>query len=171
VAEDASALAPLYGQYAKLVYGVAFAMLGCREEAEDLTHEVFVAICGPTTYDADRGSVSAFLVTMTRSRAIDRLRRRNRSVRLLKTWHEAEPPAPAPTTPFDHVLMQRTVERVRAVLAALPRGERELLEMAYYRGLSQGEIAADLDTPLGTVKSRLRRSLIKLEGALTDLTG
>jgi RNA polymerase sigma-70 factor, ECF subfamily len=171
VVGDPSTLGPLYGRYANLVYGVALAMLGSREEAEDLTQEVFVAICEPTAYDPERGTVSAFLITMTRSRAIDRLRRRSRSARLLKTWHEASPPALAPLTPFERVSMRRTAERVRAVLAELPRAERQVLELAYYGGLSQWEIASHLDTPLGTVKSRLRRALIKLERVLTDLTG
>jgi len=171
VAADPSALGPLYDRYAKLVYGLALTILGSREEAEDLTHELFVTICEPTAYDPDRGSVSAFFATMTRSRAIDRLRRRGRSARLLKTWHEATPPAPAPTTPFERVSMQRTAERVRAVLAELPRAQRQVLELAYYRGLSQWEIAADLDMPLGTVKSHLRRGLMKLERYLDKLTG
>src|SRR5262245_60470649 len=69
VATDLSALGALYDRHAKLVYGLGLAILGSREEAEDLTQEVFVTICGPHLYDPARGSVSAFLVTMTRSRA------------------------------------------------------------------------------------------------------
>jgi RNA polymerase sigma-70 factor, ECF subfamily len=170
VATDPSALAALYDRYAKVVYGLALAMLGSREEAEDLTQEVFVAVCEPTAYDPERGSVSAFLTTMTRSRAIDRLRHRSRSARLLKTWHDATPPAPTATMPCEHVGMRRTAERVRAVLAELPGAQREVLELAYYKGFSQREIAADLDTPLGTVKSRSRRALMALGHALEDLT-
>jgi RNA polymerase sigma-70 factor (ECF subfamily) len=125
----------------------------------------------PTAYDSSRGSVSAFLTTMTRSRAIDRLRRRGRSVRLLKTWHEATPPAPASTSPFERLSMAQCAERVRGALATLPDAERQVLELAYYKGLSQAEIAAALDTPLGTVKSRSRRGLMTLKRALEDLTG
>jgi RNA polymerase sigma-70 factor (ECF subfamily) len=130
-----------------------------------------VTVCEPTGYDPNRGSVSAFLTTMTRSRAIDRLRRRGRSVRLLKTWHEATPVAPSPTTPFERVSLQRCAERVRGALAELPEAERQVLELAYFKGLSQAEIAADLDAPLGTVKSRSRRALMTLKRALEDLTG
>ncbi len=168
---DPSALGPLYDRYAKLVYGLALAMLGSRAEAEDLTQEVFVTVCEPTAYDPERGSVSAFLTTITRSRAIDRLRRRRRSTRLLKTWHEAAAPPPAPATPCERVSMWRAAQRVRAVLAELPGDQRRVLEMAYYRGLSQREIADDLDLPLGTVKSRSRRALTTLAHALEDLTG
>jgi RNA polymerase sigma-70 factor (ECF subfamily) len=170
-AADPSALGPLYDRYAKLVYGLALAILGSREEAEDLTQEVFVTVCEPTRYDSSRGSVSAFLTTMTRSRAIDRLRRRGRSVRLLKTWHEAAPVAPPPATPFERLSLQRCAERVRGALAALPEAEREVLELAYFKGLSQAEIAADLGAPLGTVKSRARRALMALKRGLEDLTG
>lgn len=125
----------------------------------------------PTAYDSGRGTVSAFLTTMTRSRAIDRLRRRGRSVRLLKTWHEATPPAPAPASPFERLSAAQCAERVRGALAELPQAERQVLELAYYKGLSQAEIAADLDTPLGTVKSRSRRALMTLKRALEDITG
>jgi len=67
--------------------------------------------------------------------------------------------------------MQQCADRVRAALSALPDAEREVLELAYYKGLSQAEIAADLDTPLGTVKSRSRRALIALKQTLGDLMG
>ena len=170
VATDPSALGQLYDRYAKLVYGLALAILGSREEAQDLTQEVFVSVCEATAYDPARGSVSAFLATMARSRAIDGLRRRDRSTRLLETWHEAAAPTPAPTPPCEHVAMRRTVQRVRAALAELPWVQRQIVELAYYRGFSQREIAADLDTPLGTVKSRSRRALLTLGRALQDLT-
>jgi len=137
----------------------------------DLTQEVFLTVYEQTGYDPARGSVSAFLTTMTRSRAIDRLRRRGRSVRLLRTWHEATPPVRGPFTPLERVSMQQCADRVRAALSALPDAEREVLELAYYKGLSQAEIAADLDTPLGTVKSRSRRALIALKQTLGDLMG
>jgi RNA polymerase sigma-70 factor (ECF subfamily) len=162
VASDPSAVAVLYERYAKLVYGRALAILGCREEALDLTQEIFVFLCGPTAYDRDRGTVAAFLTTMTRSRAIDRLRRRVRSERLLRTWHAAGPMSPSPRTPFEQVSMRRAAERVRALLGELPSAQRRVLEMAYYEGLSQREIAVDLGTPLGTVKSLSRRALMTL---------
>jgi RNA polymerase sigma-70 factor (ECF subfamily) len=166
--DDPSALGALYDRHSRLVYGLARAMLSSREEAEDLTHEVFVGLCGPTGYDPGRGSVAAFLVTVTRSRAIDRLRRRVRSARLLESWPEAAP-ATIPT-PCEHASLRRTAQRVRSVLAELPMGQRQVLEMAYYKGLSQHEIAIRLELPLGTVKSRSRRALQSLGRSLEDLT-
>jgi RNA polymerase sigma-70 factor (ECF subfamily) len=159
-----SVLEPLYERYAKLVFGRALAILHSRDEAEDLTQEVFMTLCGPTAYDPQRGSVSSFLLAITRSRAIDRLRRQERSTRLLKSWRVAPPPMPS-----EHVSMRRTAERVRAALAELPGPQRQVLEMAYYRGLSQREIASELDTPLGTVKTWSRRALRTLGHALEDL--
>src|SRR5262249_46760677 len=161
----------MYDRYGKPVCGLALAILGSRQEAEDLTQEVFLTVYEHTAYDPGRGSVSAFLTTMTRSRAIDRLRRRGRSVRLLRTWHEATPPAPAPFTPLQRVSMQARSDRVRAALGGPPEAERPVRDLASHKGLSQAEIAADLDTPLGTVKSRSRRALMALKQALGDLTG
>lgn len=165
---DPSALGPLYDRHAKRVFGLAQAMLGSREEAEDLTHDVFETVCRTSAYDPDRGSLRAFLSTLTRSRAIDRLRRRGRSARLLETRHEVAVSAPAPTMPFDHVAMRRATERVRAAVAELPAVHRQVIEMSYYGGLSQQQIAAELDTPLGTVKSWSRRALLALRRALED---
>jgi RNA polymerase sigma-70 factor (ECF subfamily) len=165
VPSDRSALAALYERHAKRVFALARAILGCREEAEDLTQEVFVSVCEPTLYDRTRGTVGAFLLTMTRSRAIDRLRRRRRWARLVETWHEATPTA-APRSPLDDVSGRRTAELVRAVLSELPSAQRRVLELAYYEGLSQSEIASDLATPLGTVKTLSRRALMTLGRAL-----
>lgn len=168
VAADPSALAPLYDRYGKLVYGQALALLGSPEEAEDLTHELFVSVCDPSldAFDSRRGTVGAFLLARTRSRAIDRLRRRCRSARLLRAWRDAALSEPASRTPFELVSMRRVAERVRRGLAKLPESQRQVLELAYYGGLSQREIAAGLATPLGTVKSLSRRALQTLERTL-----
>ena len=169
LAEDRSALGPLYDRHGRLVYGLALAILKNQQEAEDLTQEVFLMLCSSTTYDATRGSIGAFLTTMVRSRAIDRLRRRSRSVRLLRAqWTEA--PAPElPPTPLDRVSTAQCSARVRRALAELPDNERRVVELAYYRGLTQSEIADELGAPLGSVKSWCRRGLIGLKNALGEL--
>ena len=84
-------------------------------------------------------------------------------MRLLKTWHQATPVSPAPPTPFESLSMQRCSERVRGALAQLPDSEREVLELAYYKGLSQAEIAADLNTPLGFASYSTVAALRKIE--------
>jgi RNA polymerase sigma-70 factor, ECF subfamily len=169
LAGDPTALGELYDRYGRLVYGLAVAILANQQEAEDLTHEVFLTLCTANTYDPTRGSVGGFLTTLTRSRAIDRLRGRTRSGRLLREhWHSA-PPLELPATPLDQLTTRRMTERVRASLAELSENERRALELAYYKGLTQAEIADDLGVPLGTVKSWCRRGLLNLKRALGDL--
>lgn len=169
LADDPSALAPLYDRHARLVYGLALAVLGNADEAADLSQEVFLSLCTAHGYDATRGTLGAFLTTMTRTRAIDRLRRRTRRVRLLRDHHAATPVPVASPTPLERITQAECTERVRQALDALPPNERRALEMAYFQGLTQAEIAEDLDAPLGTVKSWCRRGLFALKGALGDL--
>ena len=134
-----------------------------------LTHEVFVMLCQGTTYDVRRGSLGAYLTTLTRSRAIDRVRSRGRRLRILRTSWQSAPPPDLPAAPIDRLAMRECSERVRGAVAELPANERRALEMVYYQGLTQAEIAATLDAPLGTVKSWCRRGLLGLRAALADL--
>lgn len=169
LADDSSALAPLYDRHARLVYGLAMAVLGNADEAADVTQEVFVSLCQGHAYDAARGSVGAFLTTVTRTRAIDRLRRRTRRARLLRDHHAAAPVPAASPSPVERLSAAQCRDRVRAALAELPANERRALEMAYFQGLTQTEIAEDLAAPLGTVKSWCRRGLVTLKRSLGDL--
>lgn len=169
LAEDPSALGPLYDRHANLVYGLGLAILGNADEAADLTQEVFLSLCNEHVYDARRGTIGAYLTTVVRTRAIDRLRRRTRRVRLLRDWHAATPPVDPTPSPLERLSSAESSERVRAALATLPENERRALEMAYFQGLTQAEIADDLGAPLGTVKSWCRRGLITMKKALGDL--
>jgi RNA polymerase sigma-70 factor, ECF subfamily len=169
LATDRAALGPLYDRYGGVVYGLARAILQSQQEAEDLTQEVFVMLCRDTTYDVRRGSLGAFLTTLTRSRAIDRLRSRGRRLRLLRASWQSAPPPDRPAGPADRIATRESSARVRNAMAELPANERRALEMVYYQGLTQAEIAATLDAPLGTVKSWCRRGLLGLRDALGDL--
>ena len=166
---DPTALGILYDRYAGLVYGLALAALRDADDAQDLTQDVFLTLYREHGYDPARGALGGFLATMTRTRAIDRLRARDRKVRLLGDFHRASVPTSDPFTPLERLSMVECTERVRAALAELPENHRRVLEMAYYRGLTQSEIAADLDASLGTVKSWARRGLLGLKHALGDL--
>ena len=167
---DPSALGLLYDRYGSLVYGLAVAILTNRDEAEDLTQEVFLSLHDHhRAFDPARGSLGAYLTTLTRSRAIDKLRSGSRRVRILRTQWEAEPAMPAPATPMDEASSHQAAVRVRHALADLPPNERRALELFYYQGMTQAEIAEQLGAPLGTVKSWCRRGLLALRDVLGDL--
>ena len=170
LAHDSTALEVLYDRYAGLVYGLAVAALRNPADAQDLTQEVFVTLKEQSrNYDPARGALAGLLATMTRTRAIDRLRARGRKLRLLQDLHRAAPPAEMGFDPLERLSLGQCADRVRAALAELPEVQRKVLELAYYRGLTQSEIAADLDASLGTVKSWARRGLQSLARALGDL--
>ena len=168
-AEPAAALGALYDRYSRVVFGLAQTMLASATEAEDLTQDVFLALCADHRYDASRGSLAAYLVTMTRSRAIDRLRVRGRTQRLFDPTDEAVARAVSRSAPAEEVSLQQCGLRVREAVAALPEDQRRVLELAYYRGLSQAEIADETGLPLGTVKTWTRKGLLALRGRLGDL--
>ncbi len=169
--EPVAALAALYDRYASLVYGLALGVLASPAEAEDLTQEVFLTLATRRTYDPGRGSLSAFLITIARSRAIDRLRRARRRLRLLENRRPGQLPSPAPEDdPLERLDLVERGRRVRAALTELPERQRRVLELAYYRDLSQSQIAVALGAPLGTVKSWARQGLSGLRRNLQGLT-
>lgn len=164
-----NAMAILYDRYVSLVYRLALRILMQTQEAEDLTQEVFLTLWRSQTYQSDRGSLSSYLTTLTRSRAIDRLRSRRSNLRFLQRWSQMMSCDLSPITPFEAASLEQRSDYVRIALAELPDNQRQVLEMAYYDGLSQSEIAARLDTPLGTVKTWSRKGLLTLRQALRRL--
>lgn len=166
---DRSALATLYDRYSRLVYTIAFRVLNNGPEAEDLTQEIFLILWQKQTYDPARSSLSRFLSTVTRNRAIDRVRTRSNRRRILKGIAPQSEPVEAFSLPEAKASLGERSERVREALKALPENQRELLWLAYYHGYSQSEIANHTNIPLGTVKSRMRQGLIRLRGLLQDL--
>jgi RNA polymerase sigma-70 factor, ECF subfamily len=161
-----SALGILYDRYSKLVYGLALRILKNPQEAEDLTQEIFLAFWRSSSYNPDRGSLSGFLVTLTRSRALDKLRSRGTSRKFLDRWHQTISHETAYNVPFERASRAERSQQVRNALAQLSEDQRQVLEMAYYEGLSQSQIARQLELPLGTVKTRSRLGLIKLRQTL-----
>ena len=162
------ALGMLYDRYSRLVYSLAFKILANAEEAEDVTQEIFVSLWQRNAYNPERGSLSSFLTTMTRSRSIDKLRSRGSRYRLLQRWEGITRSDTVTATPLEQVSMGERSQIIRAALDKLPPNERQVLEIAYYEGLSQSEIAEHLHIPLGTVKTRSRQGLLKLRQALQN---
>lgn len=162
-----SALAILYKRYGGAVYRLALRILGNCQEAEDLTQDIFLEFWRQQTYNPDRGTVLVFLLTMTRSRALNRLQK-NRSHRDRLTQWLSERPLSSQNVPFENTSLEELSAQVTAALNTLPAKQRRVLEMAYYDGLSQSEITERLDLPIGTVKSQSRRGLLKLRTLLQD---
>lgn len=166
---ERDALTDLYDQTSALVYSLALRILGDEPAAEDVVIEVYThAWRMASTFEPTRGTASAWLLTLTRSRAIDalRARRRNRAREPLEAASEVPSDAPGPEE------LNVTAERQRFVataLEALGNDQREAIELAYFSGLSHSEIAARLQQPLGTVKTRIRLGMIKLRELLAEL--
>jgi RNA polymerase sigma-70 factor (ECF subfamily) len=150
-----------------VAFGLAQAMLGEPEAAEEVVQDVFERIWREArSYRAERGSVRTWLLAIARNAAIDRYRRtgskRGKETSLDESAERADPEAEA--------LLDRAVrsERVRAALRDLPPEQRTVISLSFYGGLAQSEIASRLGIPLGTVKGRARLALSKLRGALAD---
>lgn len=159
-AGDAEALGEFYDLYAGLANGLALRILRNSTEAEDVVQEVFVQVWRQAPrYDSLRGSPEAWVCTMARTRALDRLRRL--AARREDPSEAAPPPRDLPKT--DEALA------VQRAMDSLSEDQRRALELAYYEGLTQSEIAHRLGQPLGTIKTRIRSAMIRLRETLEPL--
>jgi len=165
---DAHALADLYDRFAPVALALAGRILGDRSEAEDVLQTVFTRVWQEAgRYDATKGSVATWLLSWIRNGSIDRLRRREALHRA--TLHSVDrAPAAHEDAPAD--LSEDKAKLARAV-ADLPADQRQVIELAYFEGLSQTQIAQRLGEPLGTVKTRMRLGMSKLRQALPVLSG
>lgn len=162
------ALGILYERYGEVVYRVALRMLGNAQDAEDLTQEVFLSLCRSGAYDSKRGSMLVFLMTLTRSKAIDRHRQKQAQWQRLQKWGHSNL-SESWGTLMDKASLKEISQRVRDALSLLPDSHRQVLEMAYYEGLSQSDISESLKMPIGTVKTYKRKGLLKLRQLLQEL--
>ncbi|WP_326520979.1 sigma-70 family RNA polymerase sigma factor [Leptothoe kymatousa] len=165
---DVSALGTLYDRYGSLVYAIAMKGFRRVSEAEDLTQEIFLILMRTRSYNPSRGSLASYLTTLTRSRVIDRLRAQSTQYKYLKQWHQRQLGVDE-TTPMKHITQQEHRALVRQALTTLKAQQREVLELSYYEGHSQRDIAERLGVPLGTVKSWARRGLVQLRKQLEVL--
>jgi RNA polymerase sigma factor (sigma-70 family) len=168
---DQSALSELYDRYARVVYALAFKILESVEEAEEVVLDVFSQVWRTAgSYDDKRGRVDAWLFMLARSRSLDRLRALQRLARAATASVDAAiAQSPPQWNPEEHLLISERRAQVLAALAQLPEEQRLVLELAYYKGLTHAEIAAQTGKSLGTVKTRIRLGLSKLREALGSL--
>jgi RNA polymerase sigma-70 factor (ECF subfamily) len=168
---DVDAFAVFYDRHSALLYALAFRILGTAHDAEDTLQEAMVQLWERArTYDAAQGNVVSWAVTVTRNKAIDRIRSSQRKQRLIEEIIESS----AFDSPVDDTQAQRPAMRnetdamMRVALAGLPVQQRQAIELAFFAGLTQSEIAARSGEPLGTVKARIRRGMLALRDLLED---
>jgi len=167
---DESALAALYDRYHSILLGLLLRILHSRVEAEDVLQEVFLQIWQrAANFDEARGRGFTWMVTLARSRAIDRLRSLQSRQRADDTALRDAPEAVGDASDDAYQAEQREI--VRAALAEIPEEQRRALLLAYFEGLTQSEIAARLGQPLGTVKTRMRSGMTKLRELLGETMG
>ncbi|PMB25563.1 sigma-70 family RNA polymerase sigma factor [Fischerella thermalis] len=165
---DSAALSVLFNRHGRLVYGLALKILADSQEAEDLTQEIFLTLWRKASSNPDCRFFVRYLVTVTRSRAIDKIRARTRQLKLVeKVGTMSNDITPEPT-PVEQATFAERATRIYDALAQLPEKQRQVIELAYNQGLSQSEIAQKIDIPLGTVKTCTRQALLKLKRILLD---
>jgi RNA polymerase sigma-70 factor (ECF subfamily) len=168
VEKDVRALETLYQRYSRPIFSLALKILGDREVVEEVVQEVFLRLWTRAQgYNAERGKLLSWLLTITHHRAIDELRRRRTQPEtdgLQDQLAAAEESEGDPTASLAHVEERAAVQQA---LAQLPAAQRKPIEMAYYGGMTQVEIALALHEPLGTIKTRMRLGMQKLRVLLS----
>lgn len=169
---DAGALGELYDRYSALLFTLSRRILDDPQDAEEVLQEAFLQVWKQAQgYKPGRSSVSTWLVMLTRSRAIDRLRSRQSRDRTLSGLWETRPEDRTSAEAVGNVLFQERKERLRSALRELPEEQRRVIALAFYEGLSQSEIAKKDGVPLGTVKTRTLLAMKKLRKALGQEIG
>lgn len=170
--KESWALSEFYDRHAGLLNALAYRVLNQSQEAEDVVQEAFLLIWHKAaSYDPRLGLPRTWAITLTRNKAIDRLRARQRRNAIMVEELEDAPPAPELNTvaPEDALDQQETAVLVRSALAELPQEQRRPIELAFFKGLTHLEIAESLREPLGTIKARIRRGMLKLREPLLGL--
>ena len=168
-AGDEKSLSELFDRYAGMLTALAHRILKNQPDAEEVLQETFLQVWNQAgRYDAKRSSVSTWLVLIARSRAIDRLRTRQVKQRTAAAAQQENPVQHTSPKGVANVLRLERRSRLRQELSQLPEEQRRVLEMAFYGGMTQSEIAEQTGIPLGTVKTRTLLAMKKLRAALQD---
>jgi RNA polymerase sigma-70 factor, ECF subfamily len=165
-AGDDLALAEAFDQHGRAVYGAALRVVGDGASAQDVVQDVFVELWShPGRYDPAAGSLRTYLIVLARHRAVDLVRSELRRVARQERHHRLTP-GQQPEAPGDQVLAAAMAAAIRDAVQTLPDGQRRVVELAYFEGLTYREVALAAGIPEGTAKSRLRLALAKLETML-----
>ena len=162
--DDAEAFAVLYDRHGRAAYSLAHRMMGEKQAAEDLAQDAFLKVWRSAGgYRSERGSVRTWILSIVHNRGIDQIRSQA-SRRRTQDRVEASAPRSQPSEAFAETWRNSQRDQVRDALSTLPSEQLKILELAYFSGYTQVEIAHMLDLPLGTVKGRTRLGLQKLSG-------
>ena len=165
---DRYAFSCFYDNYSRLLFSIAFRILNDQKEAEDVLQEVFLQIWDKAgSYKPELGKPSSWAVTLTRNKAIDYIRagqRRSRLLELASTELLVRQPGAAAAN--ESVRGRDGAELITSAVSELPADQRRAIELAFFTGLTQHEISETLQEPLGTIKARIRRGMLKLRGRL-----
>ena len=174
-AEDPDALSQLYDRYNGILKALILRVIHNEAEADDLLQEIFMEIWNQAkNFSSQKGKPLGWMVTLARRRAIDGLRKKQayaRAEERLQNETEQQPDAWAHNATEEEILLSDTRDLIRNVIAGLPPAQQEAIDLAFFRGMSQREIAAKTNTPLGTVKTRLELGLKKIYDGLKELKG
>jgi RNA polymerase sigma-70 factor (family 1) len=167
--QDQAALSLLYDRYARVIYTIAYRIIGSAEESEEIVLDVFTQVWRiAKNYAPQKGRVDTWLFMITRSRALDRIRSRTRSSKVIAAAENAVLLNTHTDSPEEDAIVRERSAYVKTALEKLPSEQRLVLELAYYKGLSHTQIAIATGISLGTIKTRIRLGLKKLREALGD---
>jgi RNA polymerase sigma-70 factor, ECF subfamily len=167
---EQAALGSLYDESSSLVYSMVLRVLGNVADAEEVTMDVYTQVWKAASgYDTSRGSVTAWLITLARSRAIDRVRSRTSRARKETALPETYDAPSGGISPEQQTEDTQRRRHVLAALATLPADQRQVVELAFYSGLTHSELAERLMQPLGTVKTRIRAGMARLREQLAGM--
>jgi RNA polymerase sigma-70 factor (ECF subfamily) len=167
---DQSALTDLYDSTSRLVFGLILRVVGDRATAEEVVLDVYTQVWRQaSTYDSKRGAPLAWIMTIARTRAIDRLRSSRHDTQNKEPLDSIGETRSAGASPEENTVLSERRNLVRSALNLLSAEQREVIELAYYSGLSHSEIALKLNQPLGTVKTRTRLGMMKLRDTLRPM--
>jgi RNA polymerase sigma-70 factor, ECF subfamily len=170
VAGDLRAFDAIYDRHSVQVFGLAMRLTGRRRAAEEATQDAFLSLWRTADrYDPDRGTLKTWLLSLTRNRSIDCLRREARHFHDLELDDVLQGRLEAAERTDEQALAREDARHAHHLLIDLPTEQRQVIELAYFKGLSQSEIAVKIGIPLGTVKSRQRLALTKMHRQLTTL--
>jgi RNA polymerase sigma-70 factor, ECF subfamily len=171
VRSEPAALSQLYDRYSRLVFSIAYSLVGDYATTEEITQDVFIRVWERASqYRSDQGKVSTWLISIARHRSIDMLRRQGvRPQDHTVSWAESTIDGmPSDDDPQEAAELSMQRQRVRAAISTLPEDQKQALALAYFNGYTHRQIAERLEQPLGTVKTRIRLAMQKLRQLLKD---